>query len=173
MDEIQKMELLYGRAKVGARSAIRKAVKLFQLEIIDEETGEYNSQTDLELLFDKIEKRKTMSIKNKKEVAETSQARKEITLEQIPFFLFETEGETFKGKLLHKHSITFNGQSVNTYVCEDDLGTQVIMPTNVQLQLLLNTLANTNDLPCGVEIVFEGTKQTPKGRAKQFRVYSI
>ena len=56
MDEIQKMERLYGRAKVGARSAIRKAVKLFHLEIIDEETGEYNSSTDLDLLFDKIEK---------------------------------------------------------------------------------------------------------------------
>ena len=173
MDEVQKMERLYGRAKVGARSAIRKAVKVFQLELIDEETGECNSPTDLELLFDKIEKQKIMAVKGKKEVTETSQTRKEITLEQIPFFSFETEGETFKGKLLRKHSITFNNQTVNTYVCESDLGEEVIMPTNIQLQLFLNTLANTNDLPCGVEIVFEGTKQTPKGRAKQFRVYSI
>lgn len=47
MDEIEKLNLLYGRTNTGARSAIKKAVTVFQLELVDESTGEYLDSKDL------------------------------------------------------------------------------------------------------------------------------
>lgn len=172
MNQIEKLNLLYGNAKPTTRTAIKKAVQKFGLEFTDETTGEYLDRNEF---FTHLEEQKFLKNKNMKKTttAAKTATRKEITVANIPFFTFDQEGEKFLGAILRKHSLNFSGEEKQTFVCADELGDEVIMPTNVQLQMLLTTAANTNDLPCKIEIEFTGYKATAKGRAKQFKLFTV
>ena len=171
MNQIEILNLLYGNAKPATRTAIKKAVQKFGFEFTDETTGEHLDRNDFST---HLEEQKFLKTKNKMgKATQPKTERKEVTVANIPFFTFDKEGETFLGAILRKHTLNFSGEEKQTFVCADELGDEVIMPTNVQLQMLLTTAANTNDLPCKIEIEFTGYKTTAKGRAKQFKLFTV
>lgn len=171
MNQIEKLNILYGKQNERSRTAFKIFNEKFGFEFTDEETGEFLDSTDLDELFKKEDFKKQQMATKKPITAATE--RKEITVQNIPFLSFDTVGEKFTGKLLRKHTCNFPQGSKETYVIADDLGIENLAPTNIQLKMLLDTVANTENLPCTVEIEYTGTKPTAKGNAKQFSLYLV
>lgn len=64
MNQIEKLNLLYGKAKPSARTALKHANKVFGFEFTDEETGEHLNTIDIDILFDDLENKKQNNMEN-------------------------------------------------------------------------------------------------------------
>ena len=60
-NEIEKLKILYGKLPESKRAALRMFNTKFEFEHTDEKTGEYHNSTDLDLLFNDLEKKIIMS----------------------------------------------------------------------------------------------------------------
>ena len=175
---------------------LKTLIGKFGLEFLDEENGEYLSTKDLlnlkpynpdenrididsylETIPNNL-KNNTMGKATKKEVTEPqTKERKEVEISDIPFFKFETVGETFKGTLTGSKNIKFadsGPEGSKVYIANDSTdGTEVLLPTNAQLNIKLGLVEQNNQLPIDIEIEYTGTVKTAKGQAKQYKVYTL